>query len=204
MFMLRMMPISINWCWKSRVSDTYGRLKALMLAILTVSISGFLGWAQTYILKVDSANIFAFRMYESKVWPNLFSCHKLNLKSVLRTKWSPILTTIVQAHSHSDRERICLLIILFCLTGICMVSKFYHLWNEFFLSFMFVWFQGATMQRAYLCNPPLHDRDGWHWMLHGLLCPCGRACGIQGDLASWWCWPWCCWPWWYRPWSALF
>ena len=26
-----------------RVSDTYGRLKALMLAVLTVSISGFLG-----------------------------------------------------------------------------------------------------------------------------------------------------------------
>ena len=76
MFMLRMMPILINWCWKSRVSDTYGRLKALMLAILTVSISGFLGWVQTYILKVDSANIFAFRMYlprELSLYPLLLS-----------------------------------------------------------------------------------------------------------------------------------
>ena len=32
------------WCWTSRVSDSYGRLKALMLGVLTVSISGFLGW----------------------------------------------------------------------------------------------------------------------------------------------------------------
>ena len=29
--------------WTSRVSDSYGRLKALMLGVLTVSISGFLG-----------------------------------------------------------------------------------------------------------------------------------------------------------------
>ena len=32
-----------------RVSDTYGRLKALMLAVLTVSISGFLGWVYWFV-----------------------------------------------------------------------------------------------------------------------------------------------------------
>ena len=40
------------------------------------------------------------------------------------------------------------------------------------------------MQRAHLCHPPVHDWDGWHWLLHGLLCPSGGTCWIQGETDS--------------------
>ena len=57
----------------------------------------------------------------------------------------------------------------------------HHQWNNF------VWSQGASLQCSHLRSPSVHHRYGRHWLLHGLLRPCGRACGIQG---GWWAWSW--------------
>ena len=39
------------------------------------------------------------------------------------------------------------------------------------------------------------DRNGRYWMLHGLLCPCGRTCRFQIHCSYWSCYrdPLCCW-----------